>query len=170
MRMSNDKLSINDIVSNHGIPEPTAYALINGGPLAPKINGRALFYPLSDGIYLRVCVTGIPLYTSEGKPSLFHGFHIHEFDSCNIGDPKNPFMSSGGHWNPTNELHPYHYGDLPPLMSSNGIAAMSVYVSRFCVKDIIGKTLIIHENTDDFTSQPAGNSGHKLACGVIMDS
>jgi len=45
---------------------------------------------------------------------------------------------------------------------------MSVYLSRFSIPDIIGKALIIHENADDFASQPAGNSGKKLACGVIM--
>ncbi len=168
MRMANDKFSINDIIMNHGMPEPTAYAVIEGGPLAPEMSGKAMFCSLTDGILLKVCVTGIPRYNSEGKPSLFHGFHIHEFESCNIGDPSDPFKTTGGHWNPTNEPHPYHYGDLPPLMSSNGIAAMDVYLSRFSIKDIVGKAIIIHENADDFTSQPAGNSGKRLACGIIM--
>ncbi|GAA0776643.1 superoxide dismutase family protein [Clostridium subterminale] len=168
MRMANDKFSISDIISDHGILEPTAFALIEGGPLGPEISGKALFYPLSDGIFLRICVNGIPKYTSEGKPSLFHGFHIHEFGNCSIGNPTDPFMSAGTHWNPTNQPHPYHYGDLPPLISSNGTAVMSVYLSRFSIPDIIGKALIIHENADDFASQPAGNSGKKLACGVIM--
>ena len=168
LRMSNDKFSINDIIKNNIIPDPSAYALFQGGSLAPDLNGRALFCSLTDGILLKVCVTGIPTYNSEGKPSLFHGLHIHEFENCNIGDPNDPFKTTGGHWNPTNELHPYHYGDLPPLMSSNGIAAMDVYLSRFSIKDIIGKAIIIHENADDFTSQPSGNSGKRLACGIIM--
>jgi len=168
MRMANDKFSINDIIMNHGMPEPTAYAVIEGGPLAPELSGRALFCSLTDGILLKGCVSGIRRYNSQGKSSLFHGLHIHEFESCNIGDPSDPFKTTGGHWNPTNEPHPYHHGDLPPLMSSNGIAAMNVYLSRFSIKDIIGKAIIIHENADDFTSQPAGNSGKRLACGIIM--
>lgn len=168
MRMANDKFSINDIIMNHGMPEPTAYAVIEGGPLAPEMSGKAMFCSLTDGTLLKICIKGIPRYTSEGKPSLFHGLHIHELGNCNIGDATAPFKASGGHWNPTNEPHPYHYGDLPPLMSSNGIAAMSVYLSRFSIKDIIGKAIIIHENADDFTTQPSGNSGNRLACGIIM--
>ncbi|WP_346929446.1 superoxide dismutase family protein [Clostridium sp.] len=168
MRMANDKFNISDIIANPVILEPTAFALIQGGPLAPEIRGKALFYPISDGIFLRIYVEGIPKFTSEGKPSLFHGFHIHEFGNCSVGNPTDPFMSAGTHWNPTNQPHPYHYGDLPPLMSSNGTAAMSVYISRFFIPDVIGKAIIIHENADDFVSQPAGNSGKKLACGVIM--
>lgn len=170
MRMSNDKFSISDIVQNYGIPNPTAYALVSGGPLAPDINGRVLFYQLTDGVFIRAAIKGLPKYTLDGKQALFHGFHIHESGNCSVGNPMDPFMSAGTHWNPTNQPHPYHHGDLPPLMSSNGIAVMSIYVDRFTVAEVIGKSVIIHEMADDFTTQPSGNSGKKLACGVIMIS
>jgi len=57
---------------------------------------------------------------------------------------------------------------LPPLYENNGYAYMSVLINKFKVKDIIGKTVIIHESPDDFTSQPSGNSGKKIACGVVV--
>lgn len=170
MRMANDRLSINDIVNNFTMLEPTAYAILKGGPLAPNLIGKALFYQLTDGILLTIAVTGIPETASDGTHSYFHGFHIHDKGDCDQGTSANPFPSTGGHWNPTNQPHPHHYGDLPPLMSTNGDAVMAVYISTFSVADIIGKSLIIHENRDDFTSQPAGDSGKKLACGVILKS
>ena len=74
---------------------------------------------------------------------------------------------SGSHYNPKNCAHPFHAGDLPPLLENNGYAYMSVLVNKFKINDIIGKVLIIHDMPDDFTSQPSGNSGSKIACGKI---
>lgn len=64
-------------------------------------------------------------------------------------------------------MHPYHAGDLPPLFSANGNAVLEVLTDRFNIHQIIGKTIIIHRNPDDFTTQPSGNAGEKIACGVI---
>ena len=58
-------------------------------------------------------------------------------------------------------------GDLPPLLSCNGNAYMTVKTDRFKVKDIIGRTVIIHYRADDFRTQPSGDSGEKIACGII---
>lgn len=58
-------------------------------------------------------------------------------------------------------------GDLPPLLSNRGYAWTAFYDTRFGISDIVGRSLIIHENRDDFTTQPAGDSGKKIACGVI---
>lgn len=63
--------------------------------------------------------------------------------------------------------HPLHVGDLPPLLENNGYAYMSVLTNKFKISDIIGKTVIIHDMPDDSTTQPSGNSGKKIACGVI---
>jgi Cu-Zn family superoxide dismutase len=93
----------------------------------------------------------------------FYAFHIHEGGSCG----ENDFRGSGMHYNPTGAAHPDHAGDLPPLLSHNGKARMSVLTGRFRVDEIIGTTVIIHANPDDFTTQPSGNPGEKLACGVI---
>ena len=65
--------------------------------------------------------------------------------------------------------HPYHSGDLPPLFSKSGQAWMSVYIQKFTPDQIVGRTVIIHEKADDFTTQPSGNSGKMIACGQIIE-
>lgn len=77
------------------------------------------------------------------------------------------FPNTGNHYNPGNVPHPEHAGDLPPLLSNNGYAWMSFYTSRFNIEDVIGRSLVIHSMRDDFTTQPSGNSGDKIGCGVI---
>lgn len=59
-------------------------------------------------------------------------------------------------------------GDLPPLVENNGYAYMQVLINKFKIKDILGKVIIIHDSPDDFTTQPSGNSGIKIACGKIV--
>lgn len=73
----------------------------------------------------------------------------------------------GGHFNPGGMAHPFHAGDMPPLLSNQGYAWTAFFDRRFTIEDIIGKTVIIHTGADDFTSQPSGNSGNQLACGEI---
>ena len=63
--------------------------------------------------------------------------------------------------------HPNHAGDLPPLLEASGKAYMTVLTGRFHVKEVIGRTVILHGDPDDFHTQPSGNAGIKLACGVI---
>ena len=63
--------------------------------------------------------------------------------------------------------HPNHAGDLPPLFGNNGFALSLFLTNRFTVDEVIGRTIIIHDHPDDFTTQPSGNSGTKIACGVI---
>ena len=101
-------------------------------------------------------ITGLP---RDG----FYALHIHDGDSC-TGDG---FPESGVHYNPCGAAHPHHAGDLPPLLSSAGKAKMSVLTGRFRVDEIIGKTVIIHSEPDDFRTQPSGNAGKKIACGII---
>lgn len=101
-------------------------------------------------------VTGLP---RDG----FYAFHIHEGESCAGVN----YSESGAHYNPAGAAHPNHAGDLPPLLSHNGTAKMTVLTGRFRVDEIIGKTVIIHSDPDDFTTQPSGNPGKKLACGII---
>ena len=86
--------------------------------------------------------------------------------SC-TGNNIDEFADAKTHFNPKNCAHPYHVGDLPPLIENNGYAYMGVLINKFDIKDIIGKVIIIHEMPDDFTSQPGGNSGKKIACGKI---
>lgn len=145
-----------------------AYADIRGGPLAPNAYGRVMLKQLDYGVLITAQIFGLTAYNGSGDYSSFHGFHIHSEPSCEIGDINNPYLSSNGHYNPNNKRHPNHAGDLPPLLTiSSGFAYLSFLTDRFKLKDVIGLPFIIHKGVDDFTSQPSGNSGKRLACGII---
>lgn len=155
-----DKMNTFDIIRVIAMSEPTAIAHIQGS----DVNGKFLAFPYSTGSIVVACADGLP---DTGCHLGIHGFHIHEGTSCATQDGK-PFGASGGHLNLTGCQHPYHTGDLPPLFSDEGKAWMAVYTSRFTPEEVIGRTVIIHSHADDFVSQPAGDSGNKIACGVIM--
>ena len=72
-----------------------------------------------------------------------------------------------GHFNPGGMSHPFHAGDLPPLLSNQGYAWTAFFDRRFTIEEIIGKSVVIHAHADDFTTQPSGNSGNPIACGEI---
>lgn len=97
-----------------------------------------------------------------GLPEGFHGFHIHEGPDCG-GEA---FSHTGAHFGTGS--HPDHTGDLPPLLSCGGCAYLSVRTDRFRLCDVLGRTVVIHSGSDDFRTQPAGNSGIKIACGRII--
>ncbi|HEX3044259.1 MAG TPA: superoxide dismutase family protein [Bacillota bacterium] len=142
-----------------------AIAAIQGGPLAPQLDGFVFFEDCPRGTMVTVEVCGLPPYQpGEGNQSPIgpHGFHIHEFGVC-TGD----FSSTGGHWNPTSQPHGNHAGDFPVLFSNHGYSWMSFFTDKFKPMDVVGKAVIIHENPDDYRTQPAGNSGRRLGCGVI---
>lgn len=143
---------------NNGLLCPIATATISGGKEAPCLSGKIKFYQKRSCVLIEAIITGLPS-TKTG----FFGFHIHEGESCSGTD----FSDTGNHYNPANTLHPSHAGDLPPLMLCNGGACQTVTTDRFRVEDIIGRTVVIHSMPDDFNSQPAGNAGTKIACGVI---
>lgn len=148
----------------------TVAAYIKGGPLAPGIRGVVCFRDVPGGCEVRVGVSGLPLYrpgTKDEAPIGPHGFHIHQYGTCEVGDPRDPFQAAGDHWNPDNQPHGNHAGDFPVLFSNNGYARMCFFTNRFNVAQVLGKSLIIHENPDDYRSQPAGDAGRRLACGVI---
>jgi len=146
-----------DVMNKNSCPN-SAVANIKGGEKAPTLCGRVKFEQMGSYVLVSAKIKGLP---QNGCG--FFGFHIHEGDSCDGSD----FSDTGSHYNPTDGLHPTHAGDLPPLMFCNGGACMTVATDRFTVKDIIGRTVVIHSMPDDFTSQPAGNAGTKIACGVI---
>lgn len=141
-----------------------AYANIRGGNGFPEIRGQVTFRQHPQGVLITARVSNLPC--GADNMGVF-AFHIHEGESC-TGNSSDEFANTGGHYNPKHRPHPYHAGDLPPLFCNNGFAYMSVFTSRFTVNEIIGKTIIIHSEPDDFTSQPSGNAGEKIACGKIM--
>lgn len=147
-----------------------AMAHIMGGPLAPDIRGTVTFTQVRGGTEVSVKVNGLPSYrpAMNGNPQIGpHGFHIHQNGTCAVGNPSDPFISAGEHWNRTNQPHGNHAGDFPVLFSNNGYSRMTFFTDKFNVTQIIGKSVIIHESPDDYKTQPSGASGKRLACGVI---
>ncbi|MBQ8506389.1 MAG: superoxide dismutase family protein [Clostridia bacterium] len=138
---------------------PDAVAYVHGGADAPNIHGQVRFYQEPGSVLVVADVAGLPQDSESG----FFGFHIHEGNSC-VGAG---FPQTGSHYNPGGAAHPRHAGDLPPLMMQQDRAHMAVRTDRFRVQDILGRTVVIHSHPDDFRTQPAGNAGTKIACGVI---
>ena len=135
---------------------PYAGAEVSGNSMHPEIRGNVYFYEAYGGTFVVASVKNLP----EGNQ--FHGFHIHAGNSCTL-------MMEGGHYNPTNKPHPEHVGDMPPLLANQGMAFLAFYTERFYPEEVIGKVVVIHEMPDDFTSQPSGNPGSIIACGVIQE-
>lgn len=143
--------------------ELTPTAAITPNPTA----GSVSFTALEHGVRVAGEVHGL-------QPGTEHGFHIHEKGDC--GDNGN---ASGGHFNPSGGTHGKfaapgsHAGELPSLMAdAGGVARFSVDVHTLSLTDgaannVIGRALVVHRDRDDFTTQPAGNSGPRIACAVI---
>ncbi len=138
--------------------KPQAIAIINGADKTKNIVGTVKFYQKGSCVLVMANIKGLS-DTATG----FLGFHIHEGADC-YGMH---FSNSKSHYNPKNMRHPMHAGDLPPLLVCGTMAHLSVLTDRFNITDIIGRTVVIHNMVDDFTTQPSGNSGEKIACGVI---
>ena len=113
------------------------------------------------GVLVEAEFFGLPNVDREGS-SDFYAMHIHQFGDCSDN-----FANTGEHYNPTSMPHPDHAGDMPPVLANQGYAWLSFYDKRFTIDDILNRSVIIHSRADDFTTQPSGNSGDKIGCGVI---
>lgn len=132
-----------------------------------KTIGEATFEQVGDKVKVAIFVQGL-------KPGQEHGLHIHEKGDCSSGDG----MSAGGHFNPHGKPHGHpgspqsHAGDLPSLKADKrGRANVQVEVDQISVAkgagNVVGRAVIVHAAPDDFKTQPTGNAGARLACGVI---
>ena len=131
--------------------------------------GMVTFTQDGDEVRVRVNVTGL-------KPGAVHGFHVHEKGDCSSGDG----MSTGGHFNPMGKPHgpqsaDHHAGDMPSLTAdASGNANTSFELHGVSIgsgaTDLVGKGLIVHRDPDDYKTQPTGNAGPRIACGVIRRS
>lgn len=134
-------------------------------------HGEAIFEEEENGVKVTLKLSGL----SEG----LHGMHIHEVGKCEGPD----FMTAGGHFNPTHKEHGkdnphgHHLGDLPNLeVAADGTANMSVFAEGVTLQkntehsllDGEGTALVIHESEDDYMTDPTGESGGRIACGVIQ--
>lgn len=111
------------------------------------------------------------------EPGKEHGFHVHELGDCSLPD----FRSAGEHFNPTKDPHggprsdARHLGDIPNIKAdANGRASVDISVKGVTLQDkdgapteILGKALVVHARPDDYKTQPSGDSGDRIACGVI---
>lgn len=143
--------------------QPQAAAWVTGNTNAPQLSGLVKFYETPyEGILIEAELFGLPNIHTSGS-SNFYAMHIHENGDCSWH-----FTKTGEHYNPQNQPHPYHAGDLLPLLGNQGYAWEAFYDKRFSIPDILGRSLVIHSNRDDFVSQPSGNSGDKIGCGIIQ--
>ena len=145
---------------------PQAAAILRGSAEYPEITGMVQFFQTREGVLVAAEVFGLPSPGGVCGWPVF-AFHIHSGGSC-TGSAADPFADAMTHFNPGNCNHPAHAGDLPPLFGNGGHAAQMVLTDRFSIREIIGKTVIVHAGRDDFTTQPSGNAGKKIACGPIV--
>jgi Cu-Zn family superoxide dismutase len=128
--------------------------------------GKVVFVQEGRKLFVIAEVTGL-------KPGA-HGFHVHEKGDCSAPD----FSSAGGHFNPGSQPHgnpmagAHHAGDMPVLEAdASGKATARAELRSMSIgggaNDIVGKSVVVHADPDDFKTQPAGNSGARIACGVI---
>ena len=142
-----------------------AKAEIKGGKKYPKIRGIVNLRQTGKRVLITAKIYNLPTTIGNCNKRIF-GFHIHEGNSC-TGNKEDEFANTLSHYNPGNCNHPHHAGDLPPLFENKGFAYMNFLTDRITLKEVIGKAVVIHSMPDDFTSQPSGNSGEKIACGII---
>jgi Cu-Zn family superoxide dismutase len=152
------------IVETQALQLRTAVAVLTAAPDS-SASGTVRFEELKDGIEVRVNLKGL-----EPGP---HGFHIHEKGDCSTPD----FTSAGDHFNPEFAAHgdrtdsARHVGDLGNLIAdSQGNVELSFIDDRLALRgehSIVGRAVIVHFQADDLLSQPSGNAGARVACGVI---
>ncbi len=143
--------------------------------LSPKsgssLTGTATFSQDGDQVTLTVQL--------ENAAPGAHGIHLHEKGDCSSDDAK----SAGGHWNPTEEPHgkmgesdKAHSGDMGNIdVGSDGKGSLTFTTDRWSVggdanKDVIGKALVVHAKPDDLNTQPSGDAGDRIGCGVVEGS
>ena len=155
----------------------TGCTSMSGGPSAQAelkptqgntTSGWVRFEQRGSGVLVTAEVRGL-------KPNTEHGFHVHEKGDCSAPDA----TSAGGHFNPGSSPHAHysqsarHAGDMANLTAdASGVAKYSytsdaLSVAGGAANGVIGRAVVVHRDPDDYKSQPAGNSGPRIACGVV---
>lgn len=155
-------------VSKHNASTATQAIANLASASGSLVSGRLALVPMGDGVHITGEIGGLQANSS-------HGFHIHEKGDCSAADAS----SAGGHFNPAAKPHgraghsAHHAGDGDNLVAdAQGVARVNAHFSGVSLgsasaNDIAGRALIVHANADDYSSQPAGNAGARVACGVI---
>ena len=152
------------VVAVHAAAATKAVAVLHPTQ-GSSVEGKATFTTAASGVKVVVHVTGL----TPGK----HGFHIHEFGDCSAPDG----TSAGGHFNPSGDPHgaptdPHrHVGDLGNIEANAAGVADFDYVDPKATFEgpasVLGRGVIVHANADDLKTQPTGNAGGRLACGIV---
>lgn len=152
-----------------GAPRTSAKASL-GSAAGSSVKGDLVLTNQGTAVSIRGDLTGL-------APGKEHGFHVHEVGECSGPD----FQSAGEHFNPTKDPHggprssTRHLGDIPNVKADeNGRATIDVSLKGVTLVDkdggpnqILGKAIVVHAMPDDYKTQPSGNSGARIACGVI---
>lgn len=135
-----------------------------------NVHGNLSFVNTAQGVHITGRISGL-------QPGSTHGFHIHENGDCSAPDAS----SAGGHFNPSNQPHgqagtgPHHAGDMPNQKAdTSGVANVDVVNNDIELgsgnnTDAVGHAVVVHAKPDDYTSQPSGDAGSRIACAVITN-
>ncbi len=150
---------------------PHAVAILKGDSTHPDLTGIMRFFQTEYGVLAETSLSGLPSPADPCASPVF-GFHIHEGRQCGSPTParnamSEPYAAAMGHYNPKSCYHPHHAGDLPPLLGCLGRAYQMFLTNRFRLNEVTGRAVIVHAMADDFTTQPSGASGKRIACGII---
>ena len=141
---------------------PKAVAWINGNANNPQLSGVVKFYVTPyEGVLIEAEVFSLPNIRMP-RSTQYYAMHIHNQGDCSRG-----FSQTGEHYSKVPAPHPQHSGDMVPLLGNQGYVWLSFYDKRISIEEIDGKSIVIHAQPDDFTTQPSGNAGEKIRCGVI---
>lgn len=151
------------------VESPAASALtvtLQGAPGDTDFTGTVTIHPAGTGVHIVADVAGVD---TDGK----HGIHVHENGMCDHnGEGGKHFTSAGSHFNPAGTEHacpptdPRHAGDLGNIEVSGGTGHLDLSATNLTIDQLTGKAIILHAGEDDCKTQPTGNSGDRLACGV----
>jgi superoxide dismutase, Cu-Zn family len=139
------------------------------GASGSLVSGTLTLMPMPDGVHVTGDIGGL-------APGSSHGFHVHEKGDCSAADAS----SAGGHFNPSGSAHGkagtavHHAGDIDNIVAdAAGVAHVDAHVTGVTLgggaaSDVVGRAIVVHAAPDDYQTQPSGNSGARIACGVIV--
>lgn len=165
----NVMISSEDLNDNNNFLIDSLTVLL-GSKSGSSAKGNVAFRQRSNTVSMTAVFSGL----EEGE----HAVHLHEKSDCSSNDGS----SAGGHWNPNGQPHGkwgdqggYHKGDIGNFTAnSRGVGTITFITEEWCIgcndsaKDILGKSVIVHKGTDDYTSQPSGAAGSRISCGGII--
>lgn len=152
-------------------PQPKELTITLSAKSDSNVTGEVTFTEADGEVRMHAMITGL----TPGE----HAIHLHESSDCSAPDG----TSAGGHWNPTSQPHGkwgadtgYHKGDIGNFTAdANGNGMVMFTTSEWCIgcddpnKNILGKSVIVHAGTDDYTTQPTGDAGGRVSCAGIIE-